>query len=374
MKRLLTLLFAIVLAVTTSRAYTVETLPVSTQFRDSIDFNAVCNPDGVLTVQEVDSLNSLLWSLREHQGVQGLVIAIHESDPDDPYEFSIGVARKYGVGGKQSLGFVMLVTTEQRGYQILTGDAMEKYLTDADCSWIGRKSMVPHFKEGEWGRGLLSGLSAIHGICNGEFELKDNGANNSSDEEEDGDWLLTFLLVFSPMAALIGYFVHQERKKSQCPQCKKHGYKLVKRVVTLVEEPNKDGYYEVTDPNYDLMIKNLFKKHSHVNAHGQLELKSDYVLRKMKKKAVQVDDHYECKDCKYHHVRTYLSTNKEFYIGTFDGTGIYEWGRIIIASAAATSGGWGGGFGGGSSHSSGGSFHSTFGGGSFSGGGAGGRF
>lgn len=367
MKPLISLLITLLTFLSAS-AYTVETLPVSTQFRDSTDFNAVCNPDGVLTRQEVDSLNSILWSLREKQGVQGLIVAIHESDPDDPYEFTIGVARRFGVGGKQALGFVMLVTTEQRGYQIITGDGMEKYLTDAQCSSIGRRAMVPAFKKGEWGRGLIAGLNVIHGLCTGEYELNTDNTN-TSDGEDESDLLLLLLAFGAPAVGLGTYFFRRYRKQHECPQCGKHDYYMVKRVVTLV--PSKDNIFSY-DPIYERRLERMFHDCYTLNNSGRVMVTKEYV-DEIRRQTVEVNDYCYCPDCGYKHVFTQLSTNKEYYIGTFDGTGMYGWGEILIADTIIVSGdGWGGGFG--SSGGGGGSFHSTFGGGSFSGGGAGGRF
>lgn len=363
MTRTLTTILALLISLC-SFAYTVDNLPVSTQFRDSLDFNAVSNPDGVLTSQEVDSLNAMLWSMRKNQGVQGLVIAIHESDPDDPYQFTIDVARKYGVGGKQSLGFVMLVTTEQRGYQIITGDGMEKYLTDAQCSTIGRRFMVPHFKNNQWGRGLITAINAIQGVCSGEYELNnDNSVNN-----DDDDWLLILMTFVAPFICIIIYLIHRHRKKHECPKCGKHNYYMVKRVVTI--EQTKPEHYDYYKPN-DVRTNLLLDKYSRINSAGRLELTDNYPLYKIKSRPVEINDYCYCPDCGYQHVFTYISTNKEYYIGTFDGTGMYGWGEILIADTIYCDNEWGGG---GYGSGGGGSFHSTFGGGSFSGGGAGGRF
>lgn len=333
MKRILTTLaISIITLIGYATPYTADNLPVSTQYLDSLDFSAVSNPDGILTAAEVHVLDSILWSLHEEQRVQGLVIAIKESDPDDPYEFAIQVARKYGVGGKNSTGFIMLVTTEQRGYQILTGDGMEKFLTDAQCSTIGRRVMVPSFKEGEWGTGLIAGLKVIDGICKGEVEL--NTAPDA-DGEDDGDLGTALLCIFGPIGALGGYAYYSSRKSRECPKCKKHNYRMVKRTVKKLSEDD--------DPE---------------------------------DKQVQVVDFYTCPDCNYATQRKYLSTTDKYYLGTFNGKGKLGWGLVAAAAASALGSRrrrGGGGFSGGSS-SSGPSFHSTFGGGSFSGGGAGGRF
>lgn len=325
MKRSILTIIMAVLAMAGFAQYTAENLPVSTQFIDSLDYNAVCNPDGVLTAEEVDSLNQMLWSMRENQGVQGLVVAIKASDPDDPYEFAMQVGRKYGVGGKQALGFVVLVTTEQRGYQIITGDGMEKFLTDAQCSKIGRKAMVPAFREGQWGRGMLAGVALIKGVVSGEVELS---ADRNSSDEEDGDLGTGLMILFAPIAGVAGIAYYNNRKARECPKCKQHNYGKKLRTVTKIEG---------------------------------------------KGNAVQVVDKYVCPHCKYTHEHKYLSTTNRFYTGSFNGKGRRGWGEVVAASAAGI--GVGGSWSGGGGHSSSGpTFHSTFGGGSFSGGGAGGRF
>lgn len=352
-----------------AKPYTVNNLPVSTQYIDSLDFNAVCNPDGILTSTEVDSLNQILWKLHETQRVQGLVIAIKEADPDDPYQFCIDVGRKYGVGGKASLGFIVMVTSVQRGYEIMTGDGMEKYLTDADCSIIGRKLMVPYFKEGKWGAGILAAVKTIDGVCKGEVEL--NAAPDSNGNSEDGVGLGTILLwIFGPFAGLgaLGYYYN--RKAKTCPKCKKLNYGRTKRVVSLVE----GGYDADALASIDGMTFKLNEQ-----AHNMPAI---YQLQDGIKAPVDVVDYYECPDCGYVHEKKFLSNSDKYMIGTFNGTGDRAWGEIISAAAAAGAAAASSrdfrdhdhGSHHSSHHSSGPSFHSTFGGGHFSGGGAGGRF
>lgn len=347
--------------------YNVDNLPVSTEFYDSIDFNAVCNPDHILLASEVDSLNSMLWSMRNKQGVQGLVIAINQSDPDDPYEFSIQVARKYGVGGKGSLGFVMLLTKAQRGYEILTGDGMEKFLTDAQCSSIGRRVMVPLFKEGKWGQGMVAGVRMIQGIVSGEVELNETLGD---EEDDEGGLFGALMMIFGPIAGLGGLAYYSNRKAHTCPKCKKHNYGRTKRIVKLVNEMDNDELaHSIVALNGNTFDIDSYQN----NIFSGISDSKNYRLREGIAAPVEVIEHYECSDCGHIHEKKFLSNSDSYYIGTFDGTGKLRWGEIIAAAAAGAAAGSsfsrrGGG---------GGSFHgpsSTFGGGSFSGGGAGGRF
>lgn len=326
MRLLISLIIALITLTAGATSYTPETLPVSTQFRDSLDFNAVCNPDGIITPTEVDSLNAMLWTLRQHYDVQGLIVCIKDADFDDPYRFAIEVGRKYGVGGKNANGFIVFLATASRGYYILTGEGFEKYLTDAQCSKIGRLQMVPHFKQGRWGAGIVAGVSTITSICKGETELSSlsNLANNDSSEDE---YAITFVIIFFAVVIFFAITIIRA-SRPKCPHCgKRHYRKTLRRVVKIAGSPRK----------------------------------------------VEVTDYYKCRDCGYESHQKYISTTSRFRTGVFDGSAPYRWGDIITATTAAGTHYYGGGYSGGS-FGGGGGFHSTFGGGSFGGGGAGGHF
>lgn len=323
----LSLILAFATLVAGATTYSPETVPVSTQFRDRLDFNAVSNPDGIIAPALVDSLNEILWTLREHHDVQGLVVAIKEADFDDPYRFAIEIGRKHGVGGKNANGFIVFLATESHGYYILTGEGFEKYLTDAQCSKIGRLKMVPYFKQGRWGDGILAGVSTIASICEGETELS-SLSNLASDNEDDSDDALLVIFFFVVIIFFIITIALAIRPK--CPGCGKHHYRMTRRRVVKIAGSTKK---------------------------------------------VIVTDYYTCRDCGYSSEKQYESTTDRFRTGEFDGSAPYHWGEIITATTAAGTHYYGSDYGGGHSSYGGGSgFNSTFGGGSFGGGGAGGHF
>lgn len=333
MKKFVTTLLLCALNYCIGWGYTVDNLPVVTEYTDSTDFTMVCNPDGILSSDEVDSLNAMLWTIRQTKGVQGYVVCIKEMDPDDPYEFGIRVFNKYGIGGKvQNAGFLVLLATENRGYYINTGEGMEKYLTDAQCATIERHYMVPRFKEGDWGAGIIDGVKMICDVCSGEAEL--NASNESESSAEDGDALLGFLVIFGPLLGCGGMAAYQNWRKKKCPKCGEHKLKRVKRVITKVTKPSNDGKRSIP-------LKCL------------------------------IEDYYTCESCNYQQVVKFGARYNDFHEGTFYG-GLDNWGAVVTASSTAS-----GGYGRGRSSSSwggGGSSHSSFGGGFSSGGGAGGRF
>lgn len=366
MKRLFFLILTTVIAFGMAMAepYTPDNLPVSTVFTDSLDYKAVSNPDGILTGSEVDYLNSVLYSLRTQHGVQGLVVCVKETDPDDPYTFALAVARKYGVGGKQSRGFILLLSTVSRGYSILTGDAMEKFLTDADCSTIERNTMLPLLKEEKWGEAVCATVNVIAEVCRGEVELN---AIGEDDDLDDGDIYAGLLAIGGLFAGFGGLGYYISRKEKECPKCKKHNYGMKKRQVVIKDDNNAT----LTKHQMERKTKAIAALLAGAEVGNSHSFKKSVTLRDARLVPIEVTDTYTCPDCKYVKTNKYVTTADKYYIGDFDGTGKYKWGDIAAAAAAAASSDYG--FGGGSS-GGGSSYHSTFGGGSFSGGGASGRF
>ena len=369
MKRLLSLItLCLTLCLAPCQAYTVDNLPVKTQYADSLDFTAVCNPDSLISPAQEDSLNQILWTLRERNGVQGLVICVKQIDPEDGYEFAIEVGRKYGVGGKQNLGFVIVVAKESRDYYVLTGDGMEKFLTDAQCSIIGRKTMVPLLKQGQWGEAVLQATMMIDGICNGEIELN---PDDFDDDDDDGDLGGALLVLLAPVAGVGGLGYYLNRKSKKCPKCGKQGWHRTRRNIVLPEMVPDEMK---ADSELSRLVSNLMA-YDEFAGGIPLGIATNAAGEQVEKTGtkVQIFDDYCCSECQHRVVRTMLGSSEANRLGGFDGTGPLLWGAIALAAASGRrfrGGGFRGGFGGGS----GPTMHSTFGGGHFSGGGAGGKF
>ncbi|MCM1313066.1 MAG: TPM domain-containing protein [Bacteroides sp.] len=200
--------------------YTPENLPVSG------NVSRVCNPDGLLLASTVDSIDAMLLALDKKQ-VQCLVVVIRNIEGDNPYDFAIGVGRRYGIGGKKSQGIVVVLATDDRSYQIVTGDGMEKFLPDAICKRIENREMVPWLKKGKWDEAMLSTIKAIKGIVDGEPELMAEYTDDSLEDEEIlkvlGFCILIMLLGIVVIAVV---FVLSEKK---CAYCGKYKLKVTSR-------------------------------------------------------------------------------------------------------------------------------------------------
>ncbi|MBQ0049555.1 MAG: TPM domain-containing protein [Bacteroidales bacterium] len=421
MKKLnLFLMLMLVSLASMAKPWTAKTLPVPKNTTDSTLVTYVCNPDRILSTAEVDSLDQIMFSLEKTQGVRGLVICVAETDPDDPYDFCIEVGNTYGIGGKQNTGFILFVSTVSRGYYILTGDGMEKFLTDAQCSRISRNEMVPYFKEEQWGAGLLAGLRAVQSVCSGETELlaEDDEAN---DDEEGGNLLLW---LGGGLAGLIGLGAYGARKARQCPQCKKTNYRKVLRQTVLVHDEEgalddeeieeqiqacladlKAGRkvetkkFRTFNPAASAMVEGgdaatnqignsqdeangltssdeaskaaQDKDMDKIMKSAGISMHSFENPKKHKYKKVRVIDINRCPDCGYEHRAESKGTTYDYMLGIFtSGT----FGAVYHSSESSSSSSSRSHRSRSSSRSSGGHSWGSSGGGHFSGGGAGGRF
>ena len=163
---IITLLFILSAASSSARKWTPETLPM-VHLKDATKY--VCNPDGILKPATVDSADALLSALERDKGVQTVVVVVKQLEGDDPYSFGMALGKRYGIGdGKQRTGLILILATEDRSYQLLTGNGLEGTIPDAISRRIQNRVMVPELKKGDWDKAISNTLKSIDGYVRGE--------------------------------------------------------------------------------------------------------------------------------------------------------------------------------------------------------------
>lgn len=203
-----------------AKKWTPETLPMV--FLQN-DHRFVCNPDAVLSDSAVARADSILYALYKQQGIQTVVAAVKQLDGDDPYEFGMALARKYGIGNKQSTGLIVILATEDRSYQILTGRGLEGTLPDAMVRRVENRIMVPLLKDEEWDAAIVQTVNALAKVISGDTSLVPD-----EDEEEDFGVVMGLLAAvfvgFIVLMMLIGY-----ASLKKCPKCGKRAMQTVSK-------------------------------------------------------------------------------------------------------------------------------------------------
>lgn len=186
----------------------------------------VCNPDDVLSSAAVAEANATLGALERDKGVQTIVVVVKQLDGDDPYSFGMQLAKKYGIGSKkQRTGLIVVLATEDRSYQILTGNGLEGTLPDGICRRIQNQVMVPALKQGDWDGAIVKTLKSIDGYVRGDNSL------TPDDEDDDAEAMIAGAVMVVSLIVLwcVLSFFHRKR----CPKCGKRMKRVQQQKVKL---------------------------------------------------------------------------------------------------------------------------------------------
>ncbi len=221
----------------------------------------VSNPDSILAPATVAKIDSMFCALEKAKGVEVAVLALTDIEGGDCFQFALDLGNKYGVGKKEAdNGLVVLLSTEQRCIQFVTGYGLEEYLPDAVCKRIQTQYMNSHFAEGEWNEGMLEGMKAVCGCLDGSVQVAaEEGllAELGYDSEwpflyKAGFWIFMFFgglfllmlvaaiffAIFMPLYLLWDRFVPK-----RCPQCGKRAFKRESKTLVFRTGGKERNHY-----------------------------------------------------------------------------------------------------------------------------------
>ncbi|MBQ2046011.1 MAG: TPM domain-containing protein, partial [Muribaculaceae bacterium] len=151
-----------------------------------------------------------------------MVVVVTGIEGGDCFDFAHRLGKEKGVGQKgRDNGLVVLLSTEERCVQFVTGYGLEGVLPDAICKRIQSKYMVQHLGKSDWNTGMIEGIRALNGYLNGSM------TNELQEESEDDlGFIIMGLLFLSPIFFIL-YRVFKP-SKPRCPQCKKRNTTMTK--------------------------------------------------------------------------------------------------------------------------------------------------
>ena len=228
MKRTLSfLLTLLVTALAFAATYTVDNLPIP-YLQDRTQY--VSNPDNLLSQTAVDSLNLWLGQMEREHGVQTVLAVVERIEGGETYDFCMALGRKYGIGRKeQNSGLIILLSTGDRAYTILTGRGLEGTLPDAICKRIENYQMLPALRDGNWDEAMLNAVRAITKYVDGDDSL----VGSSDFDDDDTGALIGFLVCMLLGLGIIAFAIWlDQRKKSYCPSCKQYKMKKISGYTT----------------------------------------------------------------------------------------------------------------------------------------------
>lgn len=168
--RILFFLSFLFLGITGFSQYTVSTVPDPKKTGTGF----VSNPDNILSQEEVHLIDSLIQEVQDSSKAQIAVVILQSIGDEIPKTFSTELFNYWHIGDAETdNGLLILLVIDQRRVEFETGYGTEQILPDAKCYDIQQEYMVPEFKAGNYGKGIVAGVRAVTNIfLNKQDEIK----------------------------------------------------------------------------------------------------------------------------------------------------------------------------------------------------------
>ena len=173
----------------------------SDRFRESLSPQGnVSDWAGVFTPEQKADLENRIVAVRQSSGAQLAVVAVKSLQGGEIDDFASKLFAQWGIGEKgKDNGVLLLAAIEDRKLRIEVGYGMEGVLNDAKTGRIQDEYIIPRFKDGNFGQGLIDGAEVLLKVMGGDA-LPDAAA-----APEEGGALagILFTIIFVVVFALI---------------------------------------------------------------------------------------------------------------------------------------------------------------------------
>jgi uncharacterized protein len=171
---------------------------------------------GTLSAAEIAQLNGIISTLESKTTVEMAVVIIRKTDGRSVKEFATDLFNLWGVGkGSNDNGVLILLSMEDRRIEVETGYGAEALLPDGKIGEILDRYVIPRFREGKYGAGLVSGVREMAAILmQSPEELQGLRATESQRPFPVVGVVLLVLAI-----GLVVYVIVRLRKV-RCPNCR----------------------------------------------------------------------------------------------------------------------------------------------------------
>ena len=196
---------------------------------------------GAIDASAEGRMNQEIAAVKRDLGVEIAVVTVDEVDTATPKEFATELFNHWGIGEQgRDNGLLVLLVVGERRLEMETGYGTEAVLTDGWLKGMQGGLMVPHFRSGDYGTGLLAGVEAsiarLRQYPDG-IPLDAGGWDGGGDGGDDSVPLWPFFLLIGGGGVLGGAAAFwKHRRDRTCPQCKER--------MQMLPEEEDDAYLD----------------------------------------------------------------------------------------------------------------------------------
>lgn len=153
---LLLLVFSLLAARTNAQTTPQSPVPLP------VPFNPIVDNAHVIDADTRQRLEQIYRDLKERGNIEYAVLTVDTTGDLDIYDFSIRVARGWGIGPKdaEKAGFLLVVAIQDRKYFTQVSRHIEGDLPDGLVGQIQRERLVPQFRQRNYSKGILDTVEA----------------------------------------------------------------------------------------------------------------------------------------------------------------------------------------------------------------------
>lgn len=168
----------------------------------------------VMTDQQRQELTDYLTNLNNQTGIQMAVLTVPSLEGDSIEDFSFRTASAWKLGQeKEDNGALLVVSEGDRELRIEVGYGLEGLLTDAKSGLIIRNVITPHFRNGDYGTGIVEGIKNMVGVATVDAQLI--SAEMTEEEGLDGQSLVVAIIFFSLYFAILTFAITKSVKSKR---------------------------------------------------------------------------------------------------------------------------------------------------------------
>lgn len=139
-------------------AYSQTTSPIP----QPVPFTPVVDNGQVVDAQTRQRLETIWINLKQRADIEFAVVTVPTTGDLDIFDFSLAVARGWGIGAKdgEKAGFLLVVAVQDRKYFTQVSRHLEGELPDGVVGQIQRERLVPAFRQGNYNKGIADTVQA----------------------------------------------------------------------------------------------------------------------------------------------------------------------------------------------------------------------
>ena len=164
---------------------------------------------GVISPRYTQSMESLAREVLEKTRTSVVVVTMKEIGGEDSADYANRLYEAWGVGAKgEDKGVLIFLAVQERKIRIETGYGVEGILPDGLVGDILDRYVIPSLKEGDYDKGLSSGMIAVASVIAKDAGVSLTGAPQThrqpTSRQEEGSGIFSLIMLLIVMSLLLG--------------------------------------------------------------------------------------------------------------------------------------------------------------------------